>query len=313
MTKRLVAVVGVAGAMLASCDAFNHASARAAAPHVMVATVLHTPEIDIPLAAIAGLDASFPMFDGGIPDFDGGFPFDGGFTFDAGGFNFSLDGGITIPAQTALLAFFGTHTDLNSAPTGEPGALLTAGTSSTTWALKDQGGGTYTLTSVDDATLQYTPHVTWTFAADAGGVTFSGGVDDAPGSEHIFQLHPDAGYIELAAGTDYVLTRPDPPEGQTRDLGFVTVFPVDQQGRQLEPTYTDVPKTPLEFLKLAAAPSSWQTTIITIPGKTAFPNAQENYVILLQTAKLGLGGTDNLFLGSPIIAGAADVGVVKTH
>jgi hypothetical protein len=303
MTKRLVAVLVLA----AGCDAFNKVSAQAAAPHVMVATVLATPEIHIVREAITGFDASFPTFDAG------GFPFDAG-GFDAGGFNFNLDGGITVPAQTAIIVFFGERmgTDLTMAPSGVDGALLTAGTKDHTWTLTPQSGGQHKLTSQDDPSLQYASGVTWSFAADAGMLTYVGDVEDAPGNETIFQLHPSAGYIELDAGATYELTRPDPPEGQQRNLGFVTVFPIDVRGQQGVPTFTDVPDNPLEFLKLATAPSKWEQTVIKIPG-SAFPDAQRNYVILLQTAKLGGPSTDNLFLGSPMIAGATDVGVVKTR
>jgi hypothetical protein len=248
--------------------------------------------------------------------FDGGFPFDGGFTFDAGGgFPFGFDGGsVTIPAETAILVFFGNRngTDLSMAPTGVDDAEIFAGTPTKTWALKPLMGGSFQLTSADDNTLQYAEDVTWTFTADAGGAVYQGSVDHSPVREDIAQLHPDAGYIELAAGTGYELTRPDPPEGEDRNVGFVTVFPIDIQGQQGTPTYTDVPETPLKFLKLVAAPADWKRTLIEIPG-TAFPDPNKNYVILLQTAKLGQAGTSNLFLGSPIVAGAADVGVVKTH
>ena len=44
-----------------------------------------------------------------------------------------------------------------------------------------------------------------------------------------------------------------------------------------------------------------------------FPEPDRNYVILLQSAKLGGASSENLFIGSAVIAGVADVGVVKTH
>ncbi len=299
----------------AGCDLFNKTSSQVSALNVMVATVLSTPEIVVSPQAIAGLDAGFLNgFDGGF-DFDGGVLPDGGtFSFDAGGFGFSLDSGIDIPAQTAVLVFFGVRssTDLTTAPTGVDDAVITAATPTKTWTLKGQTGGTYTLTSQDDPTLVYQPGVTWTFTSVSMAQTYTGEVDDAPGPEGIFQLHPAAGYIELDAGTGYELTRPDPPVGQERVLGFVTVFPISLEGTQGDPTYTDVPSTPLDFLKLAAAPDSWEQTLVEIPG-TAFPNPAENYVILFQTAKLGGASTDNLFIGSPMIAGTADVGIVKTR
>jgi hypothetical protein len=50
---------------------------------------------------------------------------------------------------------------------------------------------------------------------------------------------------------------------------------------------------------------------VTIPG-SAFPERDANYLILMQTARLGGPQTENLFIGSAILAGTADVGIVKT-
>ena len=88
---------------------------------------------------------------------------------------------------------------------------------------------------------------------------------------------------------------------------------ISRDGKQGDPTYTNVPKTPVEFLKLVVAPGKpWQETQVTIPG-SAFPDKEKNYVILLQSAKLGGPVGENLFTGSAIIAGTADVGIVKTR
>ncbi len=51
--------------------------------------------------------------------------------------------------------------------------------------------------------------------------------------------------------------------------------------------------------------------LVTIPG-TAFPEKDHNYVIVLQSAKIGGPKSENLFSGSAILGGTADIGIVKT-
>jgi hypothetical protein len=309
MRFRKIALWAAAMGVVQGCDC-NRLSAQVSARKVMVATVLATPQIHLPPEAMAGWDGSFPSFDGGF-FFDGGLPFDAG-TFDAGGLVF--DGGLTVPPQTAVFVFFGERTGegLTQAPTPVGMAQLTAATALRTWTLRPQtSAGTHALTSLDDDSLSYQPNVTWTFTAMAEGQSFVGDVEDAPPPEVVSQLHPDAGYLELQRGTPITLTRPEPAVGE-RNLGFVTVFPISRDGSQGPPTYTNVPDEALEFLKLVAAPSEWKQSTVEIPG-SAFPDPDRNYVILLQSAKLGGAKSENLFIGSAMIAGTADVGVVKTR
>ncbi|MBK7863329.1 MAG: hypothetical protein IPJ65_32960 [Archangiaceae bacterium] len=308
----LAAFVTVAG-----CDC-NKTSAQIQARHAMVATVLATPAFSVPYQGIAGLpffDGGIPSFDGGGFTFDGGCPFDGGCVFDAGELPISLgEHGLEVKPQTALFAFFGTREGdgLTTAPTPVDGAMLKVEGGAGTWALKSLGSGVHELSTAEDSTLVYDAGVTWTFTASADSIDYEGGVVDAPAAEHILQLHPDAGFISLAAGTDYQLTRPDPEPGVGRLLGFVTVFPISASGRQGEATYTNVPTTPLGFLKLVAAPSDFKKTVVTIPG-SAFPEVDRNYLIIMQSAKVGGASSDNLFIGSAVIAGVADLGVVRTR
>lgn len=298
------------------CDC-SKTSSQLQARHVMVATVLATPPFSVPYEGIAGLpffDGGIPGFDGGLPGFDGGCPFDGGCVFDAGTLPISLGpGGLEVKAQTALFAFFGTReTDSLAAAPVPVDATMKATSGTTSWSLESQGSGVHTLTNADDATLVYDAGVTFTFTATAMGEDFAGAVNDTPRSEVIYQLHPDAGFIALAAGSDFQLTRPDPEPGEQRLLGFVTVVPISGRGDQGVVTYTNIPTTPLGFLKLVVAPSDWKSTVVTIPG-SAFPQADRNYVILMQSAKLGGASSANLFIGSAVVAGVADIGVVKTH
>ncbi|MBL8954085.1 MAG: hypothetical protein JNK82_25135 [Myxococcaceae bacterium] len=306
---------------IAGCDC-NKTSAQIQARHLMVATVLATPEIVIKREAIAGLDdflgqfdASIPYFDGGIPfEYDGGCPFEDGCAFDAGILPISFDqNGVTFAPQTAVLAFFGTREGdgFTSAPVGVSDATLSLTNGVTTWPLDAQGGGAHTLTSQDDATLLYVPGANYAFSATSMGQEYVGEIRETPTPEAIAQLHPEAGYIELDAGSPYTLTRPDPPPGQQRLYGFVSVLPISANGDQGSFTYTNVPTTPIKALELVAGPSEWRKTVIEIPAD-AFPQPDRNYLILFQTAQLGFASSSNLFIGSPMIAGVADVGIVKT-
>ena len=272
----------------------------------MVSTLLATPPIDVKLGAIAGLDANFP---------DASFLLDAGFTFDAG--VMIADGGLgyTVPAQTAALVFFGTRVGegLDAPPEGQAGATITVQpVGGTAVVLKDQGGGNYVANSSENAMLKYEEGKKYNFTAQINGETFVAELEKSPAMERINAFHPTAGYIDIAKNTPITFTRPDPATGQGRNLGFVVVFPISRNGQQGTTTYTNVPVTPLGFLKLALLPDEWKTTVVTIPG-SAFPDAEKNYVILFQTATLGGPKSENLFSGSAIIAGTADVGVVKTR
>ena len=308
--KLLFSAALAALAFSAACDFFNKTSAQVQARKVIVGTVLHTPPIEVRPEAVAGLDANFPSFDGGFPA-DSGLFFDAGFLSDGGGLS------VTVPEQTAVFAFFGTRNGeglSQDAPTAIAGATMTIQRKGgTELSLKDQGSGTFQLSSSEEPKLTYAENGDYLFTAKIGGETFVGIVEAVPEQEKIAAFRPNGKtFVELAAGSPFTFARPDPPNGQERHLAFVVVVPIGRDGKQGEPTYTNVPKTPLEYLKLAVAPSDWKTTTVTVPG-TGFPDKDKNYLILLQSAKLGRPDTDNLFIGSAMIAGTADVGIVKTH
>ncbi|MBL8914632.1 MAG: hypothetical protein JNM17_28265 [Archangium sp.] len=274
---------------------------QAQAKTAAVSTILSTPPIEVKAGAVAGngFDASF--------DFDAGFLLDAG--IDAG--VILGDAGFVLPAQNLAFVYLGTRgASLDVAPTGLPGAqarLIQVGGSS--FPLDDQGGGTYALSP--DAGFVYVDDATYQFEFKSGASTFLAEVKNVPPRENIAQFHPAAGYVEINAGEDFTFTRPDPQPGLDRNFGFVNVFPVSQQG-QGQPTYTNIPMTPLAFLRLIAFPQEWKSTSVTIPG-SAFPERDHNYIVLLQSAKLGGPKSDNLFSGSAILAGTADVAIVKTR
>lgn len=270
----------------AACD-LNQLTAS----EVAVATVLSTPPIELRGEAVAGqgLDAGLPALDGGLP----------------------FDAGVTIPKQTLVTLYFGNKgPGLDQAPTGITGASVTLQeVGGPTFTLEEVGGGTYAL---GDAGFAYKSGATYDFSIAHNNATYLAEVANVPQEERVPQFHPAAGYVELTAGQPFAFTRPEPPAGQNSPLGFVSVFPVDSSSGKGDPTYTNLPQTPLQFLKLVVAPGDWTKQQMEIPG-TAFPLPDKNYVIILQSAKLGGPKSSNLFTGSAIIAGAADVAIVKTR
>lgn len=293
------ALVGLSTLALTGCD-FTKLGNQASARTVAVSTLLSTPPIEVKGAAIAGNG-----FDASIPDFDGGAFFDAGV--------FIGDAGIAIPAQNLAFVFFGQRQgeNLDSAPVGTAGAVarLTE-VGGPSFTLDDQGSGNYALSQ--DAGFTYRDNATYQFQFTHQSQVYLAEVERVPSRENIAQFHPAEGYVELNAGEAFSFTRPDPPQGQDRNFGFVTVFPVSNEGSQGQPTYTNIPMTALGFLKLVVAPSEWKQTTVSVPG-TAFPNRDANYVVVLQSAKLGGPKSDNLFTGSAILAGTADVAIIKTR
>ncbi len=289
-----VAAVSLLGLHWA-CDIEKTAN-QLTAPKVMVATLLSTPPVDIdPLAY-----APDSGFDGGLPP-DAGFAVDGGL--------------ITVPAQTVAFVFFGTRKGegLDSPP--EPISNATVSVQSlggTRFELKNDGNGNYSKSSVNDRDFKYDSGKTYHFTAALSGESFVGEVENAPNLERISAFHPPKGYVELNAKQQLIFNRPDPPAGTERNLGFVTVFPIGDDGERGETTYTNVPKTPLDFLKLIALPAEWKQTTVTVPG-SAFPEPRKTYVVVFQSVKTGGPKSDNLFTGSAILAGTADVAVVRTR
>ncbi|WP_224367176.1 hypothetical protein [Hyalangium versicolor] len=254
---------------------------------VMVGTMLSTPDVSFSPEAVAGLD--------------GGVQTDGG------------QSSIVIPGQTAALVFLGTRKGENSTPEGLTGATVTLQVNGTQKVnLSADGSGSYSRSNNSDSTLKYQDGATYEFIADHQGEHYVGQVKDAPAQESIPALHPNGLVVRKAANTEFSFDRGDVPQGQDRTLGFVTVVPVSDSGQQGQPTYTNAPKAPLDFLKLVAVPTEWREKHVVIPG-TAFPMPNQTYLVIFQAVRLGGPESDNLFLGSALLAGTADVGVVRTY
>jgi len=255
------------------------------AERVMVASLLATPEVFISATAAAP--------DAGLP----------------------ADAGFTVPGQTIAFVYFGERdrNALDTPPTPISDAVVTLrrdGAAELT--LEPQGEGQYQLNTTDNPALTYASGATYEFRATSDGEVYTAEVVEVPLQETIAAFHPPAGYVALPAGTAFEFDRPEPPSNVERPLGFITVLPLSQSGNPGQPTYTNIPDEPLEFLRLVARPADWKRTHLVVPG-TAFPDGDSEYLVVFQSAKLGGAKSDNLFLGSAIVAGTADVAVVHTQ
>ncbi|WP_233166331.1 hypothetical protein [Archangium sp. Cb G35] len=262
------------------------------AEKVMVGTLLSTPDVDVSLVAMAGGDAG-TLPDGGIPP---------------------GEERITIPGQTAAFVFLATRNGEQGTPEPITDATVRIEVQNGgTIALENNASGTYGLTSAfgDESGVKYVNGATYNFVAVHGGNSHVGQVKDAPALERIETLHPTGGYVRHMASQSLSLTRPPVAGGKARTLGFVTVFPLGDGGAKGQPTYTNMPKEPLDFLQLVTATGEWQKDTLSIPG-SAFPQKDSNYLVVFQTAQLGGAQSDNLFTGSTLLVGTADIGLVHT-
>ncbi|WP_208729810.1 hypothetical protein [Corallococcus exercitus] len=270
-----------------ACD-LEKTTNQLTADHVMVGTLLATPQVDVSASAMAG--------------------------YDAGTYG-GPDGGdvVSFPGQTAAFVFFGTKKGENAQPEGLSGATVTlrAGSAAAV-PLNGQGGGSYGVTSDSTDDLTYTSGATYSFFAEQAGTKYEARVEDSPTKEAILAFHPAEGFVRINANTAFEFDRPAPPPNQDRTLGFVTVVPLGANGEKGQATYSNVPTTPVEFLQLAATPATFRAARVTIPA-TAFPNPKQTYLVIFQAVRMGGPESDNLFLGSVVLAGTAEVGIVRTN
>jgi hypothetical protein len=281
--------------LLSACD-LEKIGSQATAKSVAAGAILATPSFVVqPQALAPGGEAGLPFSDGGLGS-------------DAG-----MRPALTVPPQTRATFFFGqrqgTGTDLR--PTGTAGASVTLSwPGGTTVQLKDEGGGNYSVPEA--AQFQYQNGATYTFEVVLANEAYSAQVADAPVQEVVPRFHEAAGFIDLPANSPFTFSRPPLAPGQSRPSAFVSVFPLDIANGKGAPTYSTVPQTPLDFLKLALFPSEFKQDAFTIPA-TAFPDRQKNYIIVLQSVKFGGPRSNNLFTATTVVAGTSDVGIVKTR
>jgi hypothetical protein len=260
---------------------------------VLAATVLATPNYDFSFLLP---DASLPSlpFDAGIPTFTP-----------------------ALPSETVAQVFFGQRaSDPTAQPTGIAGASVKLSINGTSFDIADQGQGNYSLTSLDNSAFVYQPNVTYEITVTNGSDTFTGSVT-GPDKDPIEQFaaqaaaHPGVPMTQQT-NAPLLLTRTN-----AEDVAFTTVFPVALAG-QGQPTYTDMPTTPLDLLDLIANDGPWRTKVITIPGANdpagrtaAFPYAGTYYAVTVVAVKKG-STSNNLFTASAFLVGKADMYVVVT-
>lgn len=275
--KRLLLLTAVSLAAPLACDL-----EQLTAEKVMVGTLLATPEITVSPAA-----------------------------FGAG----ETEATVTIPAHTEALVLFGEReTGGTLIPTSVSGATVhIQPQGGEALPLSEEGGGTYRRAlNGENAELVYQQSATYDFVATHGGEQFIGRVENAPGREAIAALHPPAGVVFHDANTAFTLNRPALNANEARTVAFVSVYPISADGARGEATYTNSPSTPLEYIEMATLPERWKTDSVTIPG-TAFPERAQTYLVVLQSVRLGGPKSSNLWFGSTLLVGTADVGVVRTN
>jgi hypothetical protein len=284
----VVLTVAAAALAVAACD-IQRTGQQLTADKVMVAAILATPSVTVSPAALAGADAGF----------------------GAGG----MDGGqLTIPGQTLALAYFLERPSSFDAPpapvSGATMAVKAEGGAAI--ALEPTGDGAFSLSSAQSSALEYASGATYDFEATLAEERYVGRVAEAPQLENVAALHPPEGYVDHWANEPFTFTRPEPPAGQPRNLGFITIHPISDRGELGPPTYTNVPMNPIDFLRLVALPAPWRAAEMTVPA-SAFPLPNQTYALVLQAAKMGGPQSENLFTGSAIVAGTAEVGVFRTR
>ena len=332
LTRHAPPLLACLALSLWACDAPKTTS-QVQARQVLVGTVLHTPAIELDLLAVSGLDAGALLADAGV-DLDGGLALDdGGIPWDLDGGLGELDGGIpwledagitltgdgriTLPAQTFAAVLFATRkgtslTSLDVDPVVDATVLLSPAGGSPVASLTADGKGTYALTSQDEPGFSYVERADYRVTADWSGQRYTASLDASPEVERIPGFHPDGGTVSLGAGEAFTFYRREPPADEQRNFGLVTVFPLDAQGKQGNPTYSTAPTRPADVFSLIATPAKWRASPLTIPGE-AFPEPNSTYVVLFQSMKLGGAESSNLFVGSTVLVGTADVAIVRTR
>ena len=265
---------------------------------VTVSTILCAPSFSVPRRALAR------------NGFDAGESWDA-WEIDGGQLEDAVDSGFDM--QTSVVhAFFGQrpYGQLATAPSGIAGVAVTLSTDGGAWALVDQGAGAYALPP--EAGFVYQPGATYALTFASSGTTSVTEVGPAPAPERIPEFHPPASFVVLDAGTPFTFVRPAPADGTERPVAFVEVTPLLDLDGPITPTYSDMPKSPLGLLELVAAPGAWRSAAVTIPGD-AFPKADHNYVVMFWATTRGWPRSLDLFAGSTVLAGAADVAIIKTN
>jgi hypothetical protein len=206
---------------------------------------------------------------------------------------------------TAQLFFGERQADLSQPPTGLTGATVTltatngsAVSTHTLAAVSAKGAGWYQATD----SIQFNPgSTTFQFKAVYQGEEFSGSVQ-APTAAAIiglqFKLFPPRSSATTAPLT---LTRAG------IDPAFYAVVKATDAA-DAKPTCTNAPVTDAgKLVQFVLDDSAWTVPSFDLPANPCFPGAG-GYVVSLTTVAKSTNVSSNLFLGSAVLAGAADAG-----
>lgn len=228
-----------------------------------------------------------------------------------------LDGG---PAAVGTSVFFGNRpTETTPEPVPVDGAKVTVSDAEgLSVSAPEQGtdAGLYVVRSIGGG-LRYDQNALYTFnIVDNMGTTYTA-QGTAPAREHVAQLEAnftdDGGvplpvFAQAPVSQPFTLSRSAQPTNGQLDVAFVAVFSIQSGTPSAQPTWTNAPQTPVEFLTLITNDAQWRTTSVQIPG-SAFPTAGF-YVVSLTAVNRGSATSNDLFLGSAILLGTGTAGVV---
>lgn len=177
----------------------------------------------------------------------------------------------------------------------------------------DQGGGSYTLESLTAEKLVYHSDTEYTVVIKHEGSTYKLAAE-APKAQRIalFEGSTPPVLEGHPAGQDLEVARLVEGSNSENPIGFVSLSPLD--GDSSSSTYTNLPSTAVDFLKLALDPEPWKQDSFTIEGKNFAKDA--SYMLTLSTVENGKQAKDDdtsaVFASSFFLVGNADGGVVLT-
>ncbi len=205
---------------------------------------------------------------------------------------------------TAQLFFGDRQSDLSQAPTGLAATSVTLGWDGNPAGValapdKDKAGWYQA-----SGSIPYTPGVNYTFTVVYQGETFSGSVaaPSAPtiknAPAHLFPQEPYSGFTSLTLQRD-----------GTADA-FYAAFDAGSSTDLGTPTCTNTPMDDAgKLVQFVLDDAEWKAASFDLAKSPCFPSAG-SYVVSLTTVEKNTSLSSNLFLGSAVLAGAADGAVL---
>jgi hypothetical protein len=226
------------------------------------------------------------------------------------------------PTATFASVFFGNRpTETTVQPDPVPGATVAiaddAGLS--TVATATAQAGFYAATSLDGG-LRYDSSAEYDFTiTDDAGVVYTAAGSAAP-QEQVAQLQtqfvddggfPAPVFAIASVGSPFTLTRSAQEVNGQLDVAFTAVFGLTNGAPSANPTWTNAPEQPSDFLQLIVNDAQWRAATVTIPG-SAFPSPGF-YLVTLTAVREGSATSDDLFSGSAVLLGSSVAGVLDAN